>query len=298
MLTEMARPLHATLLRVAALAVVGGLATSTLTLAASPSESTAQEPTAEEFAAAAPARSRMLSVPDVRRQAFVFAKGILDDAGFAWRVEGSVRGYAANVVAQQDPAPNTRVLDNGSPTVVLRLVRAAGEDEQGIPEDASPYAGTATVPEGGGAGQAVPAVPRPASRPPSENPSGDDRAPGERADRQADTRSTGAARTRKPAFRVPGAPPEPLDEVPLPVRARRLAERLDGAPKPTRALVRHWLYQHAWVVTGARFGWSGGAEALRVLIALDRRLEARWGIGVRSEAVARRALREVEARAR
>ncbi|MBD0291115.1 MAG: PASTA domain-containing protein [Thermoleophilia bacterium] len=289
----MARPLHATLLRVAALAVVGGLATSTLTLAASPSESSV-----EESAGEAPARGRTLSVPDVRRQAFVFAKGILDDAGFAWRVEGSIRGYAANVVAQQDPAPNTRVLDNGSPTVVLRLVRAPGEDEQGIPEDVSPYAGTATVADGGGAGQAVPAVPRPARRPPSGNPSGDDRAPGERADRQADTRSTGAARTRKPAFRVPGAPPEPLDELPLPERAHRLAERLDGAPRPTRALVRHWLYQHAWVVTGARFGWSGGAEALRVLVALDRRLEARWGVGARSEAVARRALREVEARAR
>src|SRR5206468_268830 len=32
------------------------------------------------------AQRRVLVVPDVRRQAYVFAKGILGDAGFAWKV--------------------------------------------------------------------------------------------------------------------------------------------------------------------------------------------------------------------
>jgi hypothetical protein len=67
---------------------------------------------------------------------------------------------------------------------------------------------------------------------------------------------------------------------------------------PTRspANVNHWLYQHNWIVTGARFGWANGAEALRTLIAVDERTQQLWGVGVRSEGVARRALAEVEER--
>jgi hypothetical protein len=101
---------------------------------------------------------------------------------------------------------------------------------------------------------------------------------------------------RPPAFRVPSAPKEPLDEITLPARAHRLAAWLPSR-RPTAANLRHWLYQHAWIVTGARFGWWHGAEALRILIRVDRRVESRWGIGYRSEAVARRALAEVVARA-
>jgi hypothetical protein len=97
---------------------------------------------------------------------------------------------------------------------------------------------------------------------------------------------------------VPGAPSEPLDEIALPVRARRLDAWLTADRGPTAANRRHWLYQHAWIVTGASFGWWRGAEALRLLIHVDRRIESRWGIGYRSEAVARRALAAVEARAR
>ena len=59
----------------------------------------------------------------------------------------------------------------------------------------------------------------------------------------------------------------------------------------------HWLYQHNWIVTGARFGWWQGATALRILIRVDGRVESRWGIGYRSEAIARRALAEVHSRA-
>jgi len=92
---------------------------------------------------------------------------------------------------------------------------------------------------------------------------------------------------------VPGAPKEPVDEIPLPARARHLEAWLTRDRGPTAANERHWLYQHAWIVTGAGFGWWHGAEALRVLIRVDRRAESQWGIGYRSEAVARGALAAV-----
>jgi hypothetical protein len=103
---------------------------------------------------------------------------------------------------------------------------------------------------------------------------------------------------RPAAFNVPGAPTEPLDEIALSVRARRLDAWLTADREPTAANQRHWLYQHAWIVTGASFGWWRGAEALRLLIHIDRRIESRWDIGYRSETVARRALAAVEARAK
>ena len=61
------------------------------------------------------------------RTGFVFSKGILEDGGFAWRSTGSVRGYSSNRVPTQYPAPGTRVVDTGAPTVTLRLVRGAYE---------------------------------------------------------------------------------------------------------------------------------------------------------------------------
>jgi hypothetical protein len=103
---------------------------------------------------------------------------------------------------------------------------------------------------------------------------------------------------RPAAFHVPGAPTEPLDEISLPIRARRLDAWLTAGRGPTAANQRHWLYQHAWIVTGASFGWWHGAEALRLLIRVDRRVESQWGIGYRSEAAARRALAAVKTRAK
>ena len=97
---------------------------------------------------------------------------------------------------------------------------------------------------------------------------------------------------------MPGAPKEPLDEIPLPARARRLEAWLTRGRDPTAANQRHWLYQHAWIVTGARFGWWHGAEALRILIRVDRRVESQWSMGYRSEAAARGALAAIEARAK
>ncbi len=82
------------------------------------------------------------------------------------------------------------------------------------------------------------------------------------------------------------------------MRAQQLDTWLDSHRQPSRAAVEHWLYQHNWIVTGATFGWSGGEAALRTLLAVDARVQKLWGIGTRSQAVARRALAEVEAKAK
>ena len=258
------------------------LATATLTLAASKQISTPKPASAPVVAQGAP-----LIVPDVRRQAYVFAKGTLDDAGFAWRVTGAVQGYAANVVVSQQPAPGTRVVDNGEPVVSLVLARNGRYQQKGTPQNASPYGGTpirladlaaepATVPA------APVAKPLPVAKPKPARKAAVAKVP----------------QRRPPAFVVPGAPKEPLDEMPLPDRARMLSSWLSAHSKPTNANVKYWLYQSAWIVAGAKLGWWNGAEALKLLIGVDRRVESLWGVGFRSERVARAALAEVEARAR
>jgi hypothetical protein len=83
--------------------------------------------------------------------------------------------------------------------------------------------------------------------------------------------------------------------MPLPRRAALLLAFVAKHPKPANKIVKHWLVQHAWITTGARFGWWHGAQALKTLIAVDRLVEARWGIGYRSEADARSALAFVHA---
>lgn len=226
----------------------------------------------------------VLVVPDVRRQPYVFAKGILEDAGFAWTVSGLVQGYAANRVVAQQPAPGTRVLDTGAPRIALSLARTVAYRERGTPQNSAPYRGTAvrfadlaSAPAPAHVGRKAATRSRPASKPrPATRPS--------------------HPQKRPPAFKTE-APNEPLDEMPLPDRARLLNAWLAKHPRPTSSNVHHWLHQHEWVVTGARFGWWRGAEALRLLIEVDRRAERIWGIGARSEALARRTLAEVRAKA-
>jgi hypothetical protein len=89
-----------------------------------------------------PAASKTLTVPQVTGQAYVFAKGILQDAGFAWHVQGPVRGYAVNTVVDQVPAPGTVVVDTGAPTIALTLERNKAYAQLGIPSNAAPYNGT------------------------------------------------------------------------------------------------------------------------------------------------------------
>jgi hypothetical protein len=259
-----------------ALAALLAVTTATVTFAATRGPSTA---------AAEPAQ---LVVPDVRRQAFVFAKGSLEEAGFAWMVKGKVRGYAANTVVAQSPAPWTKVRDTGAPTITLRLVRNPRYAQEGTPEDVSPYRATAIrlvnrpVAKRKVAAHTTPAAPKPT--------------PAAKPKTKANAKPKPDKRT--PAFVVAGAPKEPLDEITLVARARQLDRWLATHPEPTNANVQHWLYQHAWIVTGARFGWSHGEAALRVLVAVDHKVEARWEMGSRSRTVAEQALAEVRAKTR
>jgi hypothetical protein len=270
------------------------LATAAVTFAASGTGGS-QQPAA---AAPAPTGPAVLAVPDVRSQAYVFAKGTLEDAGFAWKVVGPVKGYAAHSVVSQSPAAGTRVVDTGAPLVTVQLERNGRYGEKGAPENESPYAGTALelAPfEGQQTSEAAPATP---ATPAAAKPAAAKTAAKTSSPKPAKKKSRATADKRPPAFAVSGAPKEPLDEIPLDERARRLTAWFDSRPAKTNANVAHWLYQHNWIVTGARFGWWRGAEALAILVQVDRRVERTWGVGSRSRAVAEQALVEVKGRSR
>jgi hypothetical protein len=238
---------------------------------------------------ATPAQAPILTVPPVSGQAYVFVKGILEDSGFAWRVVGSVRGYATNTVVSQSPAPGTHVIDTGAPTVVLHLARGSYA-QTGVPENSSSYRGT-RIRLADVATQTVPLGPAKPTKKPVLKPTKPARKP-------TVTKKAVAPAKRPPAFHVAGAPKEPLDEITLTARADRLAAWIRTNPKRTGANVHHWLYQHAWIVTGARFGWWHGAQALETLIGVDLRVERIWGVGHDSESVARSTLARVRRAAR
>ena len=260
--------------RLAIVGVVLLLASATLAVGA------AKKMAATPQGAPAPVAIPTVTVPDITGQAFVFAKGTLEDAGLAWKVVGSVHGFAANKVATQSPAAGTKLKDTGAPTITVKLQRTS-YPEQGEPEDVSPYFGTSVQPIGLKPATPVPtATPKPGAPPATKQPA---------APKQA--------ASRKPDFVVAGAPKEPSDEMPLTQRAKLLAGFIGSHPK-SAANVRRFLYQHSWIVTGAKFGWWHGADALRELIAADEAAQHRWGIGRKSELVARAALAEVEARSK
>jgi hypothetical protein len=288
--------------RVVALTAILVLGSATISFAA---ENTLLTPApAPEPAPVAPP---LVTVPDVRGQAYVFAKGTLEERGFAWTVTGSVRGYPANTVLSQTPAAGTRVIDTGLPTILLGLKQNSAYAQEGTPEDASPFKGTAirllrAKPKAA-------AKPKPAAKPKAKpTPSAKPKAaakpkpvakpkPAARPKPKAKPKAKPAT-SRPAAFTTAGAPAEPQDELALPERARRLESWLRTHRKPTNANVRHWLYQHEWIVTGARFGWSHGAEALQILIRVDEQVQRRWDVGAKSEAAVRRALAAVRARSR
>src|SRR5207302_9553382 len=97
--------------------------------------------------APAPVAVATVVVPDVRGQAFVFAKGTREDSGLAWKVVGTVHGYAVDKVAKQTPAAGTKLKDTGAPTITITLQRTS-YPEKGEPEDVSPYIGTSVEPIG------------------------------------------------------------------------------------------------------------------------------------------------------
>jgi hypothetical protein len=306
----MASRLPAVLPRFLAIVVVCVLASAAVTFAAG----NGTTPPAAAPAPAAPAEPAALVVPDVRDQAYVFAKGTLEDAGFAWKLEGGAPGYAANVVVRQSPSPGTRVVDTGAPLITLQLAANPGYESEGQPENASPYAGTslelADLPSPAPAPAATPAPvakPKPAAAPKAKpaarpkartKPAAKPKPTAEPKPKPATRRPTAAAEpsARPPAFAVPGAPAEPTDEISLPDRAERLEAYVEAHPKASNTAARHWLYQHTWIVTGARFGWWKGAEALETLIAVDRRVQRRWGLGAKSRRLAEQALAEVRAK--
>jgi len=290
----MAVRLAALLPRAVVVALIWVLATAAFTFAA---DTTIIGPSTSK-SSAAPAKAPDLVVPSVTGQAYVFAKGILEDGGFAWRVAGSVHGFASNRVLTQSPAAGTRVVDTGAPTVVVRLARGAYA-EHGRPVDSSSYRGTA-VRLADLAAATVPAAPvkKPAAKPVAKAAKPTKPVvvkPKAKPKRKPTAKAKPAA--RPPAFAVPGAPKEPLDEITLQARALRLESWLANKPKTPRN-VQHWLYQHAWIVTGATFGWSHGAQALETLIRVDAQVQRQWGIGRRSESVARAALAKVRREAR
>jgi PASTA domain len=297
----MAARLTALLPRFLALTVIWLLGAATYTLAADTVPIAKHEKKAE-----AAAKPHVLTVPDVRKKAYVFAKGILQDAGFAWRVEGTVKGFSANTVTVQRPAPGTKVIDNGAPLVVLSLSRNTTYGESGLPENSAPYKSTRVVLVSDWAPDQIQPTTSGETETTSTEAGATTTAPAATTTEPAATTTEpagtttepGEEKTRKPDFEVPGAPVEPADEMPLPDRARALEHRLAGNGKPSQRLINFWLYQHSWIVSGARFGWHDGAQALRILIKVDQSLERRFRFGARSEVVARRALAYVEARAK
>ena len=303
----MAARLSLFLPRFIVLTLIALLTTATLTFAA---ENRTPATPAAPVAPAAPAAPAVLVVPDVRDEVYVFAKGVLEEAGFAWRVTGPVAGYSANRVATQSPAPGTRVRDTGAPEISLTLRLNPGYPQKGEPEATAPFPGTeiqladaavnrVAVPKGKAkAKKKRTAAPKRKAPKKKQAP-----APKPKARKQPKARPKAAAKPkatqqRPPAFVVPGGRREPLGEMPLTARAKLLGVWLTSNRTPTDANVRYWLYQHSWVVEGARLGWWRGAEALETLIRVDERTQAIWGIGARSEAVARAALAEVRAKSR
>jgi hypothetical protein len=111
------------------------------------------------------------------------------------------------------------------------------------------------------------------------------------------TAPSGSTGPRAPDFTVPGAPKEPAKALSLPDRVAALGAWIESHPEPSAANLNHWLYEHAFIVAGARFGWWHGTAALEALIAVDRRAEALWGVGSQSRTTAEKALAEVRLRA-
>ena len=288
-----------TIVRLALLAGIALLFTAAIAVAASGGNGTPAP-----AAAPTPAAKPLIRVPDVQGKVFVFAKGMLEDGGFAWKVTGSVQGYSANTVATQFPAAGTRVVDTGMPTVRVTLSKNSHYPQKGNPENVSPYTGSKIL-----LPHTTPVVNKPVVKPHVKKPVVKKPVVKTPVVKKPVVKTPAVKKpvvkkpvvkpqSRQPAFVVPGAPKEPLDEITLTARAQKLDAWLAKHPQKTDANVQHWLYQHAWIVTGAKFGWSNGAEALRILIKADDRAIDSWGIGTRSRAVATNALREVEAKTR
>jgi hypothetical protein len=272
--------------RLVILAAVWLLATATLTLAAGHKMSTPSATPPVAATTATPTPLKVLVVPSVANEAYVFAKGILEDGGFGWKVGSGALGFPGNVVVGQSPAAGTRVIDTGAPRIVLTLRKSGVQN--GLPDATSPFTATAIKLADLAVARKTTVAPRKTATKPAVKPAAKPAA-------KPVAKPAVTPQVRKPDFVVPGVKAEPQNELSLPDRARALDRWLARKPLPSDANVGRWLYQQSWIVTGAQFGWWHGAEALQILIAADQRAQTVWGIGTRSELLARKALAEVKA---
>ena len=120
-----------TLPRVTAVAAAVLLVSATISLAA-------DKPVAKKPTVHAHATKQTMVVPNVGHQLFVFASGMLEDAGFGWKVRGSVHGYPTNLVVSQSPKPGTRVVDTGAPTITLHSRAGPRRGSSASPRTAPP----------------------------------------------------------------------------------------------------------------------------------------------------------------
>src|SRR4051812_49743548 len=102
----MAVRLAALLPRAVVVALVWVLATAAFTFAA---DTTIIGPSTAT-STSVPAKAPELVVPSVTGQAYVFSKGILEDAGFACHLTGPAYGNASNRVMAKTPPSATRAV--------------------------------------------------------------------------------------------------------------------------------------------------------------------------------------------
>ncbi len=284
-------PMRSRILVAASAAAVGLLATGALT-AAEVRQDADPEPV-PSVEASVPT----LVVPDVVGQPYVFAKQLLDDAGFAWEVEGQIEGYAANLVESQVPLSGTEVIGIELPRVTLTLDRNADYEERGVPQNVSrdpgiPVLSHDPAPESAQSGGQEPGAGEgasPAENGPKSESTEDAAADGEAVEPIPDGSESQAEVSTEPVASDPGS--ESALE-----RALFLASWILEHPHPTDEAVSYWLWQHSEIIAGARAGERDAREALEILIEIDRDLQKSWGVGAKSEALARETLHEIRSR--
>jgi hypothetical protein len=127
--------------RVAMLAAIAALGSVAAAATAAVSKSARAHGAGVEGVAAqgATAQPVELNVPQVRSNAFVFAKIVLSDAGFGWHVCGPTQGYPGNLVVSQSPIAGTHVpATPEAPVVRLWLAPNRSYREHGVPDDSGP----------------------------------------------------------------------------------------------------------------------------------------------------------------
>ena len=241
----------------------------------------------------------ILVVPDVRRQAYVFAKGILQDAGFAWKVEGSVRRLRRQ--HRRRPGPGARHPRRRQRRADRRvtLKPAARTHERGVPENSLRTAARQSCCLSDGRPRRRPRPPRP--RPPRRRkrrrrPPHRGRAPQPPPPAAPQPQAEENGATASPTSSFPVLPKSP------PTRSRcRSAPSAPGARRGRVASPAEEFVEPLALparVDRHRRPASAGRTATRRSASSSGSTAAarRWGFGARSERVARRPSRTSRAR--